>query len=57
VPKLNKCIDREKITEMIGQRKDGFHFGYHTIFRCKIDGTICIGQNKCPAYKEWGESK
>lgn len=53
MPKLNKCIYREKVTEMIGQRRDGFHYGYHDVIYCnRINKRYykCTGWN-CGEYK------
>ena len=38
MPKLNKCRYRDKTIERIGQRRDEFHFGYHEIYYCNLDG-------------------
>jgi len=54
MPKLNKCPYRQKVNELIGQRRDGFHFGYYDVIYCNRNGEKkkCCGMVKCNYYPE-----
>lgn len=50
MPRLNKCKYRKKVYRQIGQKRDGFHFGYKHIAVCLING---FNVNSAPKCKGW----